>query len=210
MFIKFATAKKQIMSRPARYRRIEFPPLIKGFNPIGIHAKKDEVVVILLEEYEALRLLDYEYFNQVEAAKRMNVSRPTLTRIYDSARKKLASALVNSMRIEIAGGSVEFDDEWFRCIKCNTVFQVQDVNVKHSCPHCKSENLQYVNDEIRNQPKQRHNYHQRHHAKEQHGYCVCPQCGKRISHQPGKPCRKTSCPQCDISMKREGETCKNK
>ena len=195
------------MSRPTRYRRIEFPPLIKGFTPIGVHAKKDEVIVILLEEYEALRLMDYEYLNQVEAAQRMNVSRPTLTRIYDSARKKLASALVNSLRIEIAGGSVEFEDDWFRCLKCQTVFQVHIVEQEHLCPHCKSTDLQHVNDEIRNQPKRRHNYHQREQEKESSGFCLCPQCGKRVSHKPGKPCRKTVCSDCDVSMIREGRNC---
>jgi predicted DNA-binding protein (UPF0251 family) len=196
------------MSRPARYRKIEFPPLIKGFKPIGMHSHSDEVVVILIEEYEALRLLDFEYLNQEEAAKRMSVSRPTLTRIYNSARKKLAKALVNSLRIEIAGGSVEFEDEWFRCHKCHTVFQVHDLEQEHACPHCKSTDLQHVNDEVRNQPKRRHNYHQRHSQEGASGFCVCPQCGKRISHKPGKPCRKTNCPDCEVSMQRDGVDCR--
>lgn len=195
------------MSRPTRYRKIEYPPLIKGFNPIGVHGHSDDIVVILLEEYEAMRLLDHEYLNQVDAAKRMGVSRPTLTRIYDSARKKLAKALVNSLRIEISGGSVEFDDEWFRCLKCHTVFQVHDLTTEKTCPHCKSKDLLHINAEVRNQPRQRHNYHQRHNDEGSSGYCVCPQCGNRISHKPGKPCRKTNCPDCEVSMQREGNNC---
>jgi len=151
--------------------------------------------------------LDYEYMNQEEAAKRMNVSRPTLTRIYDSARKKIASALVNSLRIEIAGGSVEFDDEWLRCLKCQTVFMVHDLTDDHKCPHCESTDLQHVNDEVRSHPKRRHSFHQRHLDKGHNGFCICPKCGKRVSHKPGKPCRKTNCPDCEISMRREGENC---
>ena len=191
------------MPRPTRYRKVEYPPLLRGFKPIGLHMDNDEIVYLLLEEYEALRLVDFEYLNQVDAAKRMDVSRPTLTRIYDSARKKLARALVKSLRIEITGGNVEFDDEWFRCIKCDAVFQVDDMEAKRECPYCKSEELLHLNDEIRKQPRRRHNYHQRNAHKEQSGFCVCPQCGKRISHKPGHPCRKISCPDCEINLKRE-------
>lgn len=120
------------MPRPTRYRKVEYPPLLRGFEPIGVHRDNDEIVNLLIEEYEALRLVDYEYLNQVDAAKKMDVSRPTLTRIYDSARKKLARALVKSLRIEITGGNVEFDDEWFRCLKCDAIFQVQNmIIIKH-------------------------------------------------------------------------------
>ena len=192
------------MPRPTRYRKVEYPPLLRGFEPIGVHRDNDEIVNLLIEEYEALRLVDYEYLNQVDAAKKMDVSRPTLTRIYDSARKKLARALVKSLRIEITGGNVEFDDEWFRCLKCDAIFQVHNMDNNQACPHCKSEELLHLNDEIRNQPRRRHNYHQRNAHDDQSGFCVCPKCGKRISHKPGHPCRKISCTDCDISMKREG------
>ena len=195
------------MSRPARYRKIEYPPLTRGFRPIGVHANDGEAIMLLLEEYEAIRLMDFEYLNQVEAAERMNVSRPTLTRIYDSARKKLAKALVQSLRIEVSGGNVEFDDDWFRCVKCSTVFQVHDVEGKQECPHCKSNDLMHINDEVKNHPKRRHNFHQRHENTNKSGFCVCPQCGKRISHKPGKPCRKVSCTDCNISLQREGQNC---
>ncbi|MCK5856341.1 MAG: DUF134 domain-containing protein [Bacteroidales bacterium] len=195
------------MPRQARYRKVEYPPLNKGFVPIGKKTKSDEVVFLLVEEYEAVRLLDNEYMNQVDAAKRMEVSRPTLTRIYDSARKKLAQALVNSLRIEIVGGQVEFEHEWFRCMKCNTVFQVHDLQEKQECPNCKSSDLLHINDDLRKQPKRSHNYHRRNHKDNNNGFCVCEQCGKRISHKPGHPCRKMDCPDCDTSMTREGERC---
>jgi predicted DNA-binding protein (UPF0251 family) len=195
------------MPRQARYRKVEYPPLNKGFVPIAKRTKADEVVYLLLEEYEAIRLVDNEYMNQVDAAKRMEVSRPTLTRIYDSARKKIAQALVGSLRIEIVGGQVEFEHEWFRCLKCNTVFQVADIVENQECPHCNSTNLLHINDDLRNQPRRQHNYHQRNRSINTTGFCVCTQCGKRISHKPGHPCRKTTCPDCDIFMKREGENC---
>jgi predicted DNA-binding protein (UPF0251 family)/DNA-directed RNA polymerase subunit RPC12/RpoP len=195
------------MSRPARYRKIEYPPLIKGFNPIGVHANRKEEINLFLEEYEAIRLMDYEHLNQVEAAKRMDVSRPTLTRIYDSARKKLAMALVNSLRVLVSGGRVEFNDDWFRCLDCDAVFQVINLDDRQLCPHCQSENLLHVNDEIRNQGHRGHNYHRRNMHQNQSGFCVCPECGNKVSHKPGKPCREMICTSCEVNMIREGSNC---
>jgi cation diffusion facilitator family transporter len=35
------------------------------------------------------------------------------------------------------------------------------------------------------------------------GYCVCPKCGYKISHQRGTPCSGLKCPNCHISLQRE-------
>lgn len=60
-------------------------------------------VTLSLEEYEAVRLLDYEGLSQEEAAFRMGVARTTLTGIYSSARGKIASFLVRGERLSIEG-----------------------------------------------------------------------------------------------------------
>jgi len=39
------------------------------------------------------------------------------------------------------------------------------------------------------------------------GNCVCPKCGYKVPHQPGKPCRELQCPTCGITMLREGSPC---
>ena len=39
------------------------------------------------------------------------------------------------------------------------------------------------------------------------GNCVCPQCGYKVPHQPGKPYRELKCPQCGVGMLREGSPC---
>ena len=70
------------MSRPKQFRKIVSPPLMTGFKPFGIPRAQLEEVVLHYDEYEAVRLLDYEGLMQEQAAERMNVSRPTLTRIY--------------------------------------------------------------------------------------------------------------------------------
>ena len=106
------------MSRPKQDRKISNPPLMQGFKPFGIPRRMLSQVSLLYDEYEAIRLLDYEGMNQDQAAVQMNVSRPTLTRIYEKARKTIAQALVEGNMIVIEGGNVQFDREWFRCRRC--------------------------------------------------------------------------------------------
>lgn len=62
-----------------------------------------------VDEFEALRLLDNEGLTQEACASRMNIARTTVTAIYDSARKKIADALVNGKRLLITGGHCEFE-----------------------------------------------------------------------------------------------------
>ncbi len=67
----------------------------------------EEPVVLTLDEYEAVRLIDYEGLSQERCAEQMRVARTTVTSIYESARRKLASMLVEGRRIIIAGGCYE-------------------------------------------------------------------------------------------------------
>ena len=106
------------MPRPKQNRKISNPPLMQGFKPFGIPRRMLSSVSLLYDEYEAIRLLDYEGMNQDQAAVQMNVSRPTLTRIYEKARKTIAQALVEGKMIMIEGGNVQFDRAWYRCRRC--------------------------------------------------------------------------------------------
>ena len=81
-------------------------PLYRSFSPDDIAA--DESVRMTVDEYEAVRLLDAEGLTQEACADRMNVARTTVTAIYDSARKKIADAIVHGKRLLIAGGCCEF------------------------------------------------------------------------------------------------------
>ena len=94
------------MPRPVRCRKIERMPLFRSFSPDDIAAS--ETVRMTVDEYEALRLLDDEGLTQEACADRMNVARTTVTAIYDSARKKIADALVHGKRLLITGGCCEF------------------------------------------------------------------------------------------------------
>lgn len=53
------------------------------------------------KELEVLRLTDIEDLSQEEVGKRMGISRGTVWRTLQSARKKVADALVNGKEIEL-------------------------------------------------------------------------------------------------------------
>ena len=92
------------MPRPRRCRRIFFEPNITFFKPIGIPLIHLEESILTKEELETIRLIDYEGIEQSKAAKKMNISQPTLSRLLQSARKKISDALINGKGIRIKGG----------------------------------------------------------------------------------------------------------
>jgi predicted DNA-binding protein (UPF0251 family)/DNA-directed RNA polymerase subunit RPC12/RpoP len=180
------------------------PPIIKGFKPFGGKGHTKEKVKLLMEEYESIRLLDFEMLTQAAGAKLMNVSRPTFTRIYESARKKIAMAMVLSMQLDIEGGNVALEGNWFMCKSCQAVFELsseEDID-KLSCPHCSSLEFENINENIKTYKKPRFNYHQAV-ASNEEGYCVCTECGLKVSHKRGTPCRKMNCPKCGNNLCRE-------
>jgi predicted DNA-binding protein (UPF0251 family) len=61
-------------------------------------------VELSIDEFEALRLANLEEMKQEDAAQLMRVSRPTFSRIINSAHQKIADALVNIKAIRIEGG----------------------------------------------------------------------------------------------------------
>lgn len=103
-------------------------PTVSGFKAYGddVDNGRHNAVFLFYEEYEAIRLNDYEKKTQCETALIMGVSRPTLTRIYMSAREKIARAFVEGCRIIVEGGKVRLDDEWRECCRCGAVFSVGD------------------------------------------------------------------------------------
>jgi len=133
-------------------RKVVSPPIIKGFKPVGLQEKNlvTEPVILLLEEYEALRLCDYDHRSQLEASVYMCVSRPTFTRIYASALQKIATAFVEGRQLVISGGKVYFDSDWFECQSCNCYFNnPEKERVITDCPLCGSQQvMQYDSDLI--------------------------------------------------------------
>ena len=95
------------MPRPIKWRRVSFIPGVTYFKPAGIPMRALAEVCLTMEEAEAIRLKDLEALEQEEGAVKMNVSRPTFQRILNSARQKVASALLNGKAIRIEGGNFE-------------------------------------------------------------------------------------------------------
>jgi predicted DNA-binding protein (UPF0251 family) len=135
------------MARPQKNRKISNPPQMKGFKPFGIPLYKIETIILRFEEYESIRLVNYDLLPQDKAAEQMNVSRSTLTRIYNKALKIIAKAFVEGKAIEIAGGNYQFEKDWFRCKKCHKLIQGIDNHIK--CENC----LLYNDNELINLSK---------------------------------------------------------
>jgi len=96
------------MGRSKQLRLVSSTPSVAGFRPYGRCCGKGDCVELLFDEYECVRLLDYEGRQQLEAAEIMKVSRPTLTRIYMEARRKIATAIVEGRQMMITGGNTDF------------------------------------------------------------------------------------------------------
>lgn len=106
------------MPRPTRNRRVVNPPQMSGFKPFGMPLCKLKVLELQFDEFESFNLINYQDMSQDAASEMMGISRPTFTRIYNRALKKIAKAFVEGMAIKIEGGNVEFEKQWFKCQKC--------------------------------------------------------------------------------------------
>jgi predicted DNA-binding protein (UPF0251 family) len=65
-----------------------------------------EEVALSLDEFEAMRLADLDGLYQEQVADQMKVSRTTVSRIVDSAHRKVADAIVHGKALRIEGGPV--------------------------------------------------------------------------------------------------------
>jgi len=170
------------------------PPVIKGFKPYGASdAEKKDPVILLFEEYESLKLCDYEMKNHNQASLIMQVSRPTFTRIYAQARIKIAKALTEGRQIVIEGGKVYFDSDWYKCNSCGCYFNhTNKPALVEECPLCGSENVKEVDSDEAGRR-----------IGNKDDICICNKCGYELEHKLGKPCASEICPNCNSRMKRK-------
>jgi len=138
------------MARPKKVRRVMNIPTVSGFRPYGgMHtSQKKKPIFLLCEEYESLRLHDYKKFTHQEASEFMHISRPTFTRIYMTAREKIATAFAEGRQICIEGGKVQFDKEWYFCNTCDSLFNIT-IDFAQICPLCGNKNVsEYSNSDF--------------------------------------------------------------
>ncbi len=90
------------MPRPKTPRQIIAHPSVREFRPGGSKAR--ETLILSLEEFEVIRLIDYEGMDQSQAAEAMKVSRQTVGRILKSARFTLSKAVIQGHGLRVEGG----------------------------------------------------------------------------------------------------------
>lgn len=98
------------MARPMKWRKVCSLPENNRFGPIDSPADAKSRIIMTVDEYETIRLIDLEGFTQEECASQMNVARSTVQGIYIGARKKLAESLVNGKLLSIEGGEYRLCD----------------------------------------------------------------------------------------------------
>jgi len=128
------------MARPRKCRRVGRPPAFIRFKPQGVPFRNLAKVILSLDEFEAIHLADYRGLEHVEAAERMNISRPTFTRLVETARRKMAQAIVEGAAIVIEGGSVDVEGEFCRCPRCGGVREHRHGGHHARCGYCGTEN----------------------------------------------------------------------
>ena len=96
------------MARPSRCRRICLEPEYDRFAPCGV--SDGEQIVLTVDEYEAVRLIDFEKKTHEQCARQMGISRTTVTEMYETARFKIADCLVNGKQLRITGGNYRLCD----------------------------------------------------------------------------------------------------
>lgn len=94
------------MARPRKPRFVSDDVPVSYFKPQGIPLVSLSEVILTLDGFEALRLVDVEGLDQQVAAGRMGVSRSTLSRILAEARRTMATAITRGLALRIEGGSV--------------------------------------------------------------------------------------------------------
>lgn len=97
------------MARPRKLRRVCYFPEIRRFSPCGAE-KQGKPITMTVDEFESVRLIDWEGLSQEDCARRMGVARTTVQMIYVSARRKLAAMLVEGVSLSIRGGEYRLCD----------------------------------------------------------------------------------------------------
>ena len=108
------------MPRPRKFRKVCHFPQTRSFSPVESEEEK-EPVLMTVDEYETIRLIDKEGLSQEECCSFMQVARTTVQQVYATARKKLADAIVDGRPLLITGGEFRLcsgEDPDQRCTDC--------------------------------------------------------------------------------------------
>ena len=127
------------MGRPQLWRRVSSVPPVSFFKPAQVPMALLQEIRLSVEEAEAIRLKDLEGLEQEECGNKMKISRTTFARILNSARQKVADALLNGKAIRIEGGNFQIAVRRFRCATGHEWDMPLDAITAakpNSCPTC--------------------------------------------------------------------------
>jgi len=168
------------MPRPRIRRRIRFMPGVTYFKPAGITMASLNEVILTVEEYEAIRLIDFKEAEQTKAGKKMKISQPTLSRLLKSARKKISDAIINGKAIRIQGGTYKMVQPRGRGMGRGRGLGRGAGRGMGIGPGGRMGGT----------------------ALGPGGTCKCPKCGYQEAQVRGQPCMNKKCPKCGTLMTR--------
>ena len=129
------------MARIKKQRIVESPPLFSAYKPSGVMRGQLQQLPLALDEYEAIRLADYQGMDHAEAAEEMEISRSTFSRLIEQARHKMSLFLIEGRQLYIEGGNIHFRDNVLRCQSCGHMFSITMDASLSKCPECGSAEL---------------------------------------------------------------------
>ena|GEM_PF-209966 len=95
------------MARPRKWRKVCSLPDSNRFGPLDVPTDPEQLVLMTVDEYETLRLIDLVGLTQEECSERMHIARTTVQRIYSDARRKVAESLIEGKLLKIEGGDYQ-------------------------------------------------------------------------------------------------------
>ena len=129
------------MPRPPRCRQICGVPQVDTFCPNG--CENTEPILLTLDKYEVIRLVDLEQQTHEQCAAQMDISRSTVQEIYESVRSKTAAYLVHGKPLHITGGNYRIcgGQEAAHCGRC---CWMQRTNMEKSGKTCKGDSIMKI------------------------------------------------------------------
>ncbi len=124
------------MGRPRKCRWVETEPGVTFFKPRGIPLRNLEQMIITVDELEAMRLADFLEMTQEEVAQKMQVSRPTVTRMLARAHRAVADALAHGKAICIEGGDYRLGQQ---CDSCGQWSELEGGAALPDCCSCQTQ-----------------------------------------------------------------------
>lgn len=128
------------MPRPRKCRKVCCLPDNDGFVPVR-GGEGLTPIVLNVDEYESIRLIDREGFSQEQCGEYMRIARTTVQQIYTAARKKLADALVEGLPLRIEGGDFTLCSGNSAVYGCKNCYQ-QKIYPMHEKP--KGDNIMRI------------------------------------------------------------------